>query len=151
MSEATATIGTLTVGTIFAASDVSAGLTGLEISGTGVSLGAISLSAASATLLPDNDLGITATTSGFSGSYDFSTDPDTFELTAESVSFELAEKVSFDATEVRITPNEDVIFSVATVDVTLAGLDVSGSVSGFELAANGTPSATVWCLAACCL
>ncbi|WP_221032086.1 LEPR-XLL domain-containing protein [Actomonas aquatica] len=141
-STTTASIGTLTVGSLFTASNVTAGLTGLTVSGSGVGLGSISLSAGAATLLPGNSLGITATTTGFSGSYDFSTDPDTFELTAATVDFALAGKVTFSATGVSLTPNDAVIMAVASVDASLPGLGVSGSITGFELAADGTPTAT---------
>lgn len=139
---ASASVGTLSVGSIFAATDVTASLSDLSISGAGVTLGSISFGAASATVLPENGLGITATTTGFGGSYDFTTDPDTFVLTAETLTFALADVVTFNATGVSITPNDDVIFSVATVSANLPGMGVSGEVTGFQLAANGTPSAT---------
>lgn len=142
INTASASVGTLSVGSVFAATNVTASLDNLEISGAGVTLGSISFSAASATILPDNDLGVTATTTGFSGSYDFTTDPDTFILTADAVSFGLADKVSFEATGVSLTPTGETLFSIATISASLPGLGVDGEVTGFQLAANGTPSAT---------
>lgn len=142
IDEANLAVGTLAVGSIFEATDVFATLVDLTVSGAGVTLGSISFSAASATLLPDNDLGITAETTGITGRYDFSTNPDTFELTAESVTFELADVVSFNAAGVSLTPLDDVVLAVDSAEATLAGLDSSAAVTGFELASDGTPSAT---------